>query len=287
MTNRAEQLVTIANPEQAESWNGSEGRRWSEHAESHERANRRHTRRLFAGAAVSAGDAVVDIGCGTGQTTREAARLATRGSASGVDLSASMLEHAREQSRAEGLTNIAFVQADAQVHRFDAQASDVAISSFGVMFFSDPIAAFTNVGRALVPGGRVALVVWRELARNEWITELRSAMAVGRELPEPPPGAPSPFSLADPDRVHTILRAAGFDDIDVESVDEPLDFGATPDDAYAFLQSLGVVEGLTHGLDETQRAEASTGLRSTIDAHAAADGVLFGASAWLVTARHP
>lgn len=81
------------------------------------------------------------------------------------------------------------------------------------MFFDDPVAAFTNVRHGLGAGGRLALLAWRELARNEWLTAIPAALACGRDLPLPPPDAPTPFSLADPDRVRPILTAAGYDDI--------------------------------------------------------------------------
>jgi SAM-dependent methyltransferase len=202
----------------------------------------------------------------------------------GVDLSARMLDRARERSAAEGLTNVTFEQADAQVHPFDAGGFDVAISSFGAMFFGDPVAAFANIGSALTPEGRLAIFAWRELGRNEWVSAIRGALAVGRQLPEPPPDAPTPFSLADPERVQRILGAAGFGDIELTPVDEPLEFGTDADDAYGFMSTIGIVHGLTHELDDAKKAEALDALRATVEAHATGDGVLFGTSAWLITA---
>jgi SAM-dependent methyltransferase len=153
------------------------------------------------------------------------------------------------------------------------------------MFFNDPVAAFTNIGNAVRPGGRLALLAWRELARNEWLMALREALAVGRQLPMPPPDAPTPFSLADPDRVSRILDAAGFAEVAFEPIDEPIDFGSDADDAFAFMRTLGIVEGLTRDLDDAGRADALAALRATVDAHDEGDGVLFGTSAWLITAR--
>ena len=117
---------------------------------------RRHTAHFFAAAKVGAGDRVLDIGCGTGQTTREAARAAVDGVAVGVDISEVMLEQARRISDDEELSNISFELADAQVNPFPPTSFDLCISRFGVMFFADPVAAFTNIARALRPGGRLA-----------------------------------------------------------------------------------------------------------------------------------
>ncbi|MEY2475105.1 MAG: hypothetical protein QOG87_420 [Actinomycetota bacterium] len=278
-------MLTIANVEQAAAWDGSEGDHWAAHAERYESAGRRHQERFAEAGIITESARVLDIGCGTGKSTRDAARVAVDGSAHGIDLSARMLDRARERSAAEGLTNVTFEQADAQVHPFETGAFDVAISSFGVMFFGDPVAAFGNIGSALAPGGRLAVLAWRELGRNEWVAAIRNALAVGRDLPEPPPDAPTPFSLADPERVGRILGAAGFDDVDLAPIDEPLVFGTDADDAYGFMSSIGIVHGLTHELDDAGRTEALANLRATIEAHETADGVLFGTSAWLITAR--
>ncbi|MBY3599426.1 class I SAM-dependent methyltransferase, partial [Rhizobium bangladeshense] len=107
----------------------------------------RYNWQLRDAANVGTADRVLDIGCGAGQTTREAARAATRGQAVGVDSSAEMLEIARRRSAAEGLRNAAFEQGDAEVHAFPAASFDLCISRFGVMFFADPAAAFANIGR--------------------------------------------------------------------------------------------------------------------------------------------
>lgn len=277
----------IANAEQAKAWDGEEGLRWAEHAERYESAAPRHLERMFHATAIAPTDAVLDVGCGTGGTTRDAARRAPEGSALGIDLSGPMLRRAREQSRAEGLANVTFVHADAQVHPFDESTCDLAISSFGGMFFDDPVAAYTNIGRALRPNGRLALLVWRELPRNEWVSEIRAALALGRDLPVPPPDAPTPFSFADPDRVRRILGDAGYTEIAFESVEEPLTVGADADDAYAFMRTMGIVEGLLHDVDGAGRARGLTQLRASVDAHAGADGVQYGTSAWLVTAQRP
>jgi hypothetical protein len=127
--------------------------------------------------------------------------------------------------------------------------------------------------------------VWRDLDRNEWITAIRAALAVGRDLPVPPPDAPTPFSLADPARARTILAAAGFEAVELEPVEEAMTFGTNADDAYTFLRTMGIVEWLTKDLDPDGRAEALARLRATVEAHEQPDGVSFGSSAWLITAR--
>ncbi|HEV2071990.1 MAG TPA: methyltransferase domain-containing protein [Acidimicrobiales bacterium] len=279
--------MTIANVEMAAAWDGPEGEHWAQHAERYERSSWRHWARFSEAVRIARDDDVLDIGCGTGRSTRDVGRMAASGSAVGVDLSARMLERARAATRAEGLTNVRFEQADAQVHPFPDDVFDIAISSFGAMFFADPVAAFANIARALRPEGRLALLTWRELARNEWLTVIRGALAVGRELPEPPAGAPGPFGLSAADHVRRTLGAAGFVDVQLEEVDEPVEIGADAEDAFAFVGTFGITKGLTQDLDEDSRARAFDGLRRITRDYETDDGVLFGSAAWLITAGLP
>lgn len=276
--------MEIANQEMFEAWDGAEGDDWTDDADRYERAGRRHRPYLVNPSIVGTPDRVLDIGCGTGRTTIEAARLATDGSVLGVDLSSRMLGYAREQAAAEGVANASFVQGDAQVHPFEPEAADVAISASGCMFFGDPVAAFANIGRGLRPGGRLALVAWRSLDENEWLMTVRGALALGRTLPTPPPDAPTPFSLADPERVTTRLGAAGFTDIQLDPVDEPMEMGADADDAFEFFKGSGAVRGLLDGVDDAGRAQALDNLHTAFKQAETADGVLLGSAAWLITA---
>ena len=138
----------------------------------------RYNVRLRAAAGVRPADRVLDIGCGTGQTTRDAARAATSGSALGVDLSRPMVDRARQLSEEEGIPNVDFELADAQVHPFAPRDFTVGLSRFGTMFFADPVAAFTNIGRALRPGARLVQLVWQAYDRQEWTS--RDPAGTGR-----------------------------------------------------------------------------------------------------------
>ncbi|MEU3459512.1 methyltransferase domain-containing protein [Streptomyces sp. NPDC006733] len=245
---------------------------------------RRHNTLFRAAARVGPHDRVLDIGCGTGQTTREAARAAAGGSALGVDVSAPMLERARRLTDAEGLTNVGYQQADAQHHDFPPASFDLGISRFGTMFFADPVAAFSNIGRALRPTARLVLLLWQERERNEWATEIRRSVS---DAPVASHG-PDPFSLADPTVVEGVLTAAGFTDIGFTDVHEPVYYG--PDAATAFdaVLNLWEVDDLLGGLDTAAAEQARARLRAVLDAHSTEDGVYFDSRAWIVTAvrRH-
>ena len=277
--------VHPGNAAQLRAWDGDEGRRWVTHADVLERSTAGYDAALWEAAALTPADRVLDVGCGTGSTTRAAARQASAGTVLGVDLSGPMLEVARRRAAAEGLANVSFLQADAQVHPFPEASVDVVVSRTGAMFFADPVAAFTNLARALRPGGRLALLVWQGADRNEWFGAFTTALAAGREPPAPPPGAPGPFAFADPARVREVLTAAGLAEVAVAGHEQPEWFG--PGVAAAQDLVLGLLGWLLDGLDESGRAAATAALRDTLTAHEQPDGVWFASAAWLVTARRP
>ena len=247
---------------------------------------RRHDEHFRAAAAVGPADRVLDVGCGAGESTRAAARAATAGHVLGVDLSAPLLDVARRLAATEGLRNLDFRHADAQSHPFAVAAADLCISRFGAMFFADPVAAFRNLGRALRPGGRLVLLVWQEADRNEWSTAVHDALAPGAPPPDRPAGrGQHAFSLGDPATTEGILSAAGFADVFLTDVHEPVYYGPDVRTAVDLILELRDTQALLARLDEAQVPAALDRLRDTVAAHATADGVLFGSRAWIVTAR--
>jgi SAM-dependent methyltransferase len=278
--------VAAGNRDMAAAWDGDEGAHWSAHAPRYERGGAPYREQLLGAAGLSTGERVLDIGCGAGRTTREAARaVGPGGRALGLDLSASMLDVARAAARDEGLDNVEYVQADAQVHHFGEPSHDVAVSQFGVMFFADPVAAMTNIRGALVPGGRALFMVWQGLGRNEWAATLRTTLAAGRDLPMPPPGAPGPFSWAEPDTGRQILEKAGFGDVDVNDVPGDFVIGDDPEDAIGFVRGMGVTRTLLADLDDAAKSRALDALRAAFAEHQSDRGVSFESAAWLVTGR--
>jgi SAM-dependent methyltransferase len=273
-----------ANAAQAAEWDGPSGAHRTKHVTVFDAEARPHHERFRAAAGIAPRDRVLDVGCGTGQTTRDAARAAADGSALGIDLSAQMLGHARRLSAEEGLANVSFVQADAQVHRFPAASFDVAISRFGTMFFADPVAAFGNIGHALCPGGRLVLMVWQARDRNEWSTAIRASLAGDNPVP-PPADGPHPFSLADPAVAGGILTGAGFTEISFTDVHEPVYYGPDPAVAFDVVRGLRSTRDLLAGLEAGEVERALDRLRVTLAAHQAPDGVLFDARTWIIAAR--
>ncbi|MFC5997062.1 class I SAM-dependent methyltransferase [Pseudonocardia hispaniensis] len=274
--------IAESNVEQMRAWDGDEGRYWAEHAARFDAAIARHHRHLMEAAAIASTARVLDIGCGAGQTTRDAARRAGSGSALGVDLSSRMIAVARRCAEREGVVNAAFEQADAQVHPFPPRFFDLALSRTGAMFFGDPVAAFTNIARGVRPGGRLVLLAWQPAPRNEWIIALSTALAAGRDLPPPAPDAPGPFSLSEPERVHDLLTGTGFGEPRFTGVTEPMRFGSDVEDAFGFI--LGLLGWMLQGLDDGGRARALDALRTSLAAHHTEQGVQYDSAAWLIAA---
>ncbi|WP_246178568.1 class I SAM-dependent methyltransferase [Actinomadura decatromicini] len=250
---------------------------------SYEAELRRHNEVLRRACGVQVDEHVLDIGCGAGETTRQAARIARSGSALGVDVSVRAIERARELAQAEGLGNVAFECADAQVHSFPQERFDLVTSRFGTMFFADPVAAFTNIGRALRPsGGRLVMMVWQSHERNEWDEAIHQALeTVHAEQ------GPDAFSLADPASVKQILRDAGFTGVDFTDVREPVYYGHDVDAALAWACGFTSTSETLKRLDATAATRAIGRLREMLAAHMMDDGVWFDSRAWIVTARRP
>jgi SAM-dependent methyltransferase len=268
------------NESQAAAWNAAEGEHWATNWEFYDLAVRRHHSRLMTAAAIATGAHVLDLACGNGQATREAAGACEPGAALGVDLSAPMIERAR--SLAHGVSNASFVQGDAQIYPFQPAAFDVAISRFGAMFFGDPVAAFTNVRRALRAGGRLVMMSWRAPQDNEWITAVTAALTLGRPGPVPPAGVPGPFGHADRDRTTAHLEAAGFAAVEFAEVDAPVYLGRDADQGFGVLSV--ALRWMTEGLTDQQREDAVGRLRDALVAKETPEGVAFGSAAWLITA---
>jgi SAM-dependent methyltransferase len=211
--------------------------------------------------------------------------LAVAGSVLGVDVSAPMIEQARRLTEAAGLDNASFERADAEVHRFPEERFDVAISRFGAMFFADPVAAFTNIRRAMRPDGRLVMMVWQDHDRNEWSVSIHRALARGADAPAASPEGPNPFSLGDPTTTERLLEAAGFGDVAFAEVNAPVYYGPDVATALAWVSGFLCVNDVLRRLDPGSTARAREQLRQTLAEHAGGDGVWFGSRAWIVTAR--
>jgi SAM-dependent methyltransferase len=244
---------------------------------------RAHHEHLRAAYGIGRGAEVLDIGCGAGLTTREAGRAAAPGSVLGVDVSERMLERARELTARERLQNVSYELGDAQVCRFDRERFDVAISRFGTMFFSDSVAAFSNIASALRRRGRLVWLVWQRRELNEWALAIDAAIG---GAPTPPPLTGDPFSLADAAATTDMLGRAGFEAVQLDDVHEPVLYGDDIDAALEFVSGFQDVSAALADMSREDAGRAVDRLRETLETHFVfGEGVVFDARSWLITAR--
>ena len=231
------------------------------------------------------GGRVLDIGCGAGATTLAMARrLGPSGLCLGVDISGPLVEAAKARAAAMELSSAAFLQADAQTHGFEPQRFDAVISRFGVMFFDDPQAAFTNIRRAARPKAKLTFVAWRSPAENPFMTvAARAAAPFLPALPTPEPDAPGPFGLADADRMRRILDASGWSAIDIRPIDEPLSIAE--EDLLPYVTKIGPVGLALKDADETTRARTTEALRAAVEPFVSNGAARYTGASWLVSAQ--
>jgi SAM-dependent methyltransferase len=244
-------------------------------------------------AAPSAGESVIDIGCGCGATTLSIAeRVLPAGRVKGVDISEPMLAHARERAKSAGLANLEFERGDAQVYEFPPSGADLVTSRFGVMFFEDPRAAFANLQRALKATGRLAFVCWQPLVANPWMRiPLMAAAPLLPELPPPPdPEAPGPFAFGDEDRVRRILTEGGFGKVAVKSHQTSLLVGGESvgngsfDESVEFILQMGPTGRLLAQADAEQRARIKEAVSKTLEPFQKDSGIEMECATWMVSA---
>lgn len=239
------------------------------------------------------GDRVLDIGCGFGDTTRRLAELVgPDGSVLGMDVAPRFIELASEEAEQAGVENVRFAVGDLQTMQFD-ETFDYAFSRFGTMFFASPVAALRNVRRGLTPGGRLCMVVWRRKLDNPWLHRAETIVDELVEEPEEtdePRCGPGPFSMANADTVSDVLIGAGFERISLERCDIPYRIGRDLEEAVEYNMALGPAgEAIRLAGREANaiRPRIVAALREALTEFQTEDGMIAGASTWIVTAEAP
>lgn len=276
--------MTNPNQDQIDYWNGEAGEKWVIHSDRLDAMLAPFAEQVLHEAALKDGDKVIDIGCGAGVLSIMAA--AHGGSVTGVDVSKPMLALAKRRADASG-ADAKFMAADATNIMLPAD-HDVLISRFGVMFFDDPKAAFTNLRKAMKPGGRLAFACWQAPDKNAWaITPLMIAMPFLKTPPaRPEPRTPGPFAFADPDYVSEILSGSGWSDIKIGSYETEVKMpGDAPEESAAFMLKMGPIGRLMseQELDIVPIAAALTEHFKSIEDDKSE--LMLGSAVWLVTAR--
>jgi SAM-dependent methyltransferase len=271
-----------------DSWDDERTARWVRQAEGIERQLQPVSDVLFEAAALRAGERVLDIGCGTGPTTRQAAGLVgPSGLVTGVDITSEMLTAAAATPTATDSAPIDWVLADPVDGELAAVPHDVVLSRFGVMFFSDPAAAFTNLAAAVGPDGRLAMATWARRGESEMFQVPFSAALGARGRSDELPQDEGPFSLHGADIIETLLEGARWQDVRPVVHDLSFPYAGGVDAATAAEASLdfGPTRILTKDVVGADRAKVVAAITEALRAHEADGTVLLRGTVLVTTAR--
>jgi SAM-dependent methyltransferase len=276
--------LPAGNAGQIDYWNAAAGETWAAFQTQLDRQLEPLGAEAMRVLAPAPGERILDIGCGCGHTSFAlSARVGASGAVVGVDISQPMLAVAAARSQAAGTPLPAFRLADAQADDLGEAAFDGVFSRFGVMFFSDPVAAFVNIRRALTSKGRLAFVCWRPLSENPWMyVPLEAARALLPPLPPSDATAPGPFAFADDARLRKILKEAGFGAISITPFDSRIGSGGL-EDTLAMCRRVGPLGAALR--ENPAHAEAVMGVvAEALSAYLTPEGVLMPAAVWIVSA---
>ena len=237
---------------------------------------------------VRVGDALqlLDVGCGAGSLSLSLAERLDDARVLGIDLSPDLIDVARE--RAADVSRCRFAVADAARWHDPAWRPDLIVSRHGVMFFDDPIAAFSHLREEAAPSAPLLFSCFRSRSENSWTQAF--APLLGQSSP-PADEGPGPFAFANLNRVTDLLHAAGWRDVVGAAHNVPFVTGGGADpeaEALAFHQRIGSTASTLASLeDEADRAAFIGAMREVIAAHRVDQEVRFEAAVWIVTARAP
>jgi len=274
-----------SNIAQIEYWNTKAGETWAKFQEALDRQIQTLGLAAMDTLRPEKGEHIIDIGCGCGQTSLDlGSRVGAAGSVVGVDISKPMLEVALRRPRPAPNLRVTFKQLDAQSDDLGDGCFDAAFSRFGVMFFSDPVAAFTNIRESLKPSGRLVFVCWRPLNQNPWMREpLDAALPLLPPIAPFDPIAPGPFAFADAGRVQSILAEAGFGSVKVSPFDAAIG-GANLEQTLQLALNVGPLGAALR--ENPERAETvADAVRDLLSKYATPNGVLMPAAVWIVSAH--
>jgi SAM-dependent methyltransferase len=281
--------ATGVNAPQIEYWNGPAGDKWARLADAQD-----HMLGALGSTAMNVcdihpGHSVLDVGCGSGTTTIEIARrVGKTGHVLGIDISTPMLDVGRARRNALDIDNVTFENKDVSTYPFEADTFNRVFSRFGVMFFADPINAFSNIRSGLQAGGRIAFVCWQAKDKNPWI-EIPMKVVL-QHVPAPPPAdpeAPGPMAFADPERVRHILSGAGFAEIKIEPFETLIPFEADVSGSVQRMVQIGPASRLLSSASEDVIVRVKSDLSDAIARFQTDNGVMIDGATWIVSAISP
>lgn len=272
------------NTRQAALWNDASGKAWVEMQPILDEILAPFERLVVDAGYPGEGGNVLDIGCGAGATTLAMARrVGNNGRCVGLDISQPLVALATERTQAEEVANASFEVGDAQTYAFESGGFDAVVSRFGIMFFDDPVAAFSNIRQAARRGGKLAFVAWRSPAENDFMTTAaRAAAPFLPTAPAPDPDAPGQFAFADGAKVKRILEASGWSSIDVRQANLPCKIAEG--DLMMYATRLGPLAAALREVDQATAEKIITVLPAAFAPFVKDGQARFNAACWLVTA---
>lgn len=282
-------VATGPNADQIEFWNGDAAKRWVTLGERMDAMLRPLGHAAMDRAAPEPGQHVLDVGCGCGETTIDLAhRVAPGGSVTGIDISSVMLSRATAREKPGNGVSVTFQNADAETQRFEEASFDHVFSRFGVMFFQNPTAAFSNLRKALRPQGRLTFICWRAPRENPWVAVPISVAKRHVEWPESPPAeGPGEFAFADRARFEDVLSSAGFqvDTIDSLDTDVTVAGGGDVRAVIEFFMQQGPAARVMGEATDAQRDAVKADLEGELARYVTPQGVRMTTGTWLVSAK--
>ena len=275
-------MSNSTNIEQEELWNGSFGKGFIRCEDYLHRIIEPFTRVAIDTVNAQPGDHILDVGCGCGSTSISFSQSGAK--VRGVDIAERMISQAKEIS--EGISNVSFHTVDAAIENFKAEYNHI-FSHFGVMFFSDPYAAFSNIRSGLIDKGKITFLCWQGLLENEWINSPSEVLQpfFPEDMIPPDPKSPGGFSFADNEYVVDILRSANFSNIEFQSLNTKFDMGKTTEELMSLHLDIGPLSVLLESLSKERGREAIEAVEKSLERRMKKTGLQLSAAAWLVTAE--
>ncbi len=215
------------------------------------------TEQMFDLAHIKAGNRVLDVAAGAGEQSIAAARrVGATGHVLATDIAPALLDHARADARAAGLSNVETRELDGEaLSELPAASFDAAISRVGLIYFPDQQRALAGIRHALKPGGRFAAIVYSTPDKNQFFSIPVGIIRRRAKLPPPQPGQPGPFSLGGDGVLAAAYERAGLRDIEVRKVDSPVRLPSAAECVRFERESFGALHQMMSTLSETERAE--------------------------------
>lgn len=267
-------------------WTSKVGETWAAEWQRTDRSFGALTEILIGEALAKKPSEVWDIGCGAGELSLRIAEQVPTAHISGLDISSALLAVARARAAENAMENVSFHEADAATATFDESRPDLLISRHGIMFFDDPVAAFSHIRAEATPNARLAFSCFRSRTENGWVSLLEDCVGQSQEPADP--AAPGPFAFGSQDYVSSILAASGWKDVTLSPVDYAMVVGEGPDmvdDGLSYFRRIGPAARPLAAMNGSEREVATRRLAKMLEDHVAGDHIALPSAAWIVTAK--